>query len=670
MTLAPVEVIAEPEAPSVEPTRPGTRLRGQQLRERAGRTLGELVGDEQGVSNSSFGPGVGLPVIRGLSGPRVRVLTNGSATHDASNFSPDHASAVEPMLADEVRILRGPSTIRYGGGAIGGVVDVVDARLPSSLPDRPFGGSVQSRYGFNGNERAEALRLRSRAGNAAINAEMFNRSRGDLSIPGCSVDEPAIRSQFGLTSTRTSCGVLRNSDARASGGNLGASWFTGFGYAGVAHQESENNYGIPPSAGSHGGPDNPVRIDMVNRRSDARIEWSADLPWLQSVRLDVGRTRYRHAELETGVVSTTFRNAATDSRLEARTTFGERSSGLIGMQRLDRRFSALGAEAFVPETDTSTDAFYLVQRISLGAVGLEAGWRSERQSVSAGPQRTADNRLLRFPARSFAPESYSLAATWPFAPKSDLRLIATRGSRAPEVHELYSFGPHLATRTFDQGNSNLQTESMRGIDLTLASEIGAFRVESTVFRNDASNFIFQRTVRGIFWDTEERRFRARCVRLEDCLPVSRYEQADARLHGYEIELAWRFARTPAGPVEVALFADRVIGKLPTRGEDIPRLPPRRSGMQVKGERGPFSARVRFTRVSPQDSPGATETPTAGHHLLAASLGWTTRLSGQPLTVFLNGRNLLDAEVRNATSFLRSFSPEPGRSLELGIQASF
>lgn len=672
VTLDPVEVKAAPvgEDAVVEPTRPSNRLTGEALRERLGATLGETVGDELGVSNASFGPGVGLPVIRGLTGPRVRVLTNGLPTHDAGMFSPDHATTADPVLADEVRVLRGPATIRYGGAAIGGAVDVLDGRIPSAPPQRPLAGSAAARYGFNGGSTTAGLRLDGGDRVVALHADGFVRRRGNVAIPGCAIDDAAVRQQFGVIAFPNSCGVLLNSDAESSGGSVGGSVFSDRGYVGGALSQLLNNYGIPPGPGSHGGAGDIARIDLNNRRADGRLEVWGDGKWIEALRVDFGQVRYRHDEVENGVIATTFKNDATDWRMEVDHRLGPNVRGVVGGQLLDRDFSALGAEAFIPATTTDMSAFYVVERATFGAVDLEGGWRREWLDIAAGPQRTVDRRLLTFPAREFTAGSYSVAATWRFVPQASVRGILSRAERAPEVSELYSFGPHLATRTFDQGNAALRKEATRSFDLTLAGDVNWARGSATLFWTETAGFIFQRTVGGIFWDTEENRFRARCVRLEECLPVVRYDQSDARFNGYELELAFRLSAPVVGQFELALFADQVTGRLTSRNEDVPRLPPRRYGVQLTRESGPWLAWLRWMRADAQEFPGANETPTAGYDLLNAYLAYRTRVSRFAPIVFLRARNLLDEEIRYSTSFLRNYAPEPGRSIELGLQVSF
>jgi iron complex outermembrane receptor protein len=664
-----VEGRVETDAPR-EPTRPATRLGADELRERGGGTLGEAIADEPGVTNSTFGPGVGLPVIRGLAGTRVRVLSNGGATHDAATFSPDHATSAEAMLADEVRVLRGPATIRYGGAAIGGAVDVVDNRIPRRLPARPLTGVLQGRHDFNGDVRAGSFRLDVGAAPFALHASGFARRRNNSVIAGCAIDAEAIRAQFGLTNTRNTCGHIDNTGARADAMTVGGALFGEIGSLGLAASKLAHNYGIPPSAGhSHG--DGPARIDLANTRYDLRAELWGGGEFIDSVRLEVGSTLYRHHELEGSRIATTFDNRVIEARLEIDHRIGRRVSGTLGWQSVDRVFSALGAEAFIPRTGTDMSAIYLIERAELpGGVRLEAAWRREYQATLADPQRTVDGRLLRFPLRTFRLESHSLAASWNFLPKARVGFVLGRAKRAPEVHELYSFGPHLATSTFDIGSSNLRVEAMRSKDLTLDADIGGVRFNAAVFENAASDFLFQRSVANLFFDTDEARFRVACVRLEDCLPVTRYEQSDARFRGYEVAITARVPAPWPGRTELGLFSDRVRGRLILRHEDVPRLPPPRYGAHVGHTQGPWSLRVRYTRVEPQAYPGVNETRTAGYELLNATLTWRARVAGREAILFARGRNLLDREIRNATSFLRNFSPEAGRSIELGAELRF
>lgn len=668
--IAPV-VIDAPPLPVDTPweRRPGVLLKDNALRERNASTLGETVSEEAGVHSASFGTAVGIPVIRGLTGARVKVLNNGSGTHDASSLSPDHASTGETVLAESVRILRGPATIRYGGGAIGGVVDIADQRIPTAPPVRSPGGALESRYNSNGHEVQHALKID--AGNSAfaLHAQTYTRNRGDSRIPGCAVDVEAIAAQFGPVRARNSCASLYNSDASAHGASVGGTAFVGNASFGAAAQVAANQYGIPPLVGhSHGG-DDRVRIAMDNARIDTRAEWLGDTGWLQALRYTSSDINYRHDEIDGGRIATTFKSRVFEQRGELEYRSDERFSGTLGYQYLERRFSALGLESFIPLTDTRMSAVYAIQRATLRDVAFEFGWRNESTRYEAGEQHTSNGTIAHEP-RSFQSNSWSAGATWRATSFLELELLVSAAQRAPEIQELYATGPHLATRTYDIGNNALQRERMSGRDLSVRIDTGAWQGNLTLFSNEADDFIFQRNM-GVFYDTESQGLTFNCIRIEQCLPLSAYTQAQARFRGLEGELAYRWQWPGHGDITGSIFGDAVRGRLTDLGEDIPRLPPYRAGIQLAWREAPWSARLRLTRVGAQDRPGANETPTEGHVLLNAWLSYDHPLpEARQLSLYLKGRNLLDREIRNATSFLRSFSPEPGRAIEAGLVFRF
>ncbi|AOF83664.1 tonB dependent receptor family protein [Methyloversatilis sp. RAC08] len=668
--LPEVKIEAErlPDTPT-EPAGRASTLRGEALRDRKAGTLGETLSEEAGVHNASFGTGVGLPVIRGLGGARVKVLNNGGGTHDATTFSPDHASTADATLADSIRILRGPATIRYGGGAIGGVVDVSDERIPTRVPARAISGSLDTSFNRNGAERVHALRLD--GGNAlfALHGSALSRDRGDSRIAGCAIDDAAVEQQFGLINTRNSCGRLYNSDARSASGTLGGSVFLGNALFGAAVNNASNEYGIPPAPGhSHGG-DDRVRIRMDNRRVDTRAEWLGD-GWLQALRYTGGHIDYRHDEVDEGVVATTFRNKAIEQRLELEHAFGEHLSGTLGVHHLRRDFSALGAEAFIPQTGLRSSAVYAVQRVRVSDWTLDLGWRGEITRVQAGDRELAGGFTVSFPARRFNTQSTSAALSWQLSEPMSLTLTGSNARRAPDIHELYSLGPHFATRTYDIGDPDLKPETARSVELGGLYESGRLRLSANLFANDIDDYMFQRTL-PVFYDTDEEQFRFACVRLEECLTVVQYTQSRARFRGFEAEAALKWTATKLGDIEWSVFGDRTRGRLTELGEDVPRLPAFRVGSQLALRQGAWSGRVRVTHHAAQDRPGANETTTGAYTLVSANLNHVRALGdGRTLTLFARGRNLLDREARNATSFLRNFSPEPGRSIEVGLSLTF
>ena len=679
--VAPEVVIrgAAPPPPAAE-AKPVDTLDEEALRRNTATTLGETISHMPGTHNASFGPAVGIPVIRGMTGARVKIAVDGIATHDASSLSPDHAVTIEPMLAEEVRVLRGPETVRYGSGAIGGAVEVSDGRIRTKRLRKPVEAEVQTRYGTNGHERASAAKIRGGKGPLILHVDAYHRERGNLGIPGIAIDAEAVRQQFGVPTRRNTREFVPNTDVRTYGGGAGLSFVGERVDLGISVGSLENNYGIPPGAHSEETmvlldptliEGQNVRIDMQQTRVDLKGEVRVEHRALHAVRLRAGDVRYRHDEVDNERPVTIFRNDAKEARLEFDQRLWKPHEGTLGLHTIDREVSALGQEAFMPRALSRTRAWFTTQKWDGPWWALEGAYRAEEQSIDPDPIVRGINTFV-FPHTEYRPRTWSVAASLKFAPRSRLTATLSQPERAPDVQELYSLGPHLATRTYNIGNRNLGVESMRRADLGFTHEWaeGVFRFN--VFRYEADDYIYLRS-RGTFYDLDRRRIIASCVRPERCLPVLQYAQQDAIFNGYEAEWLMRFGDSPLGAMEVTLFTDAVRGRFTAPGGgDVPRLPPRRTGFEVAhyAEAG-WITRLRWTHASAQRNPGENETPTAGYDLVNLSIDRTLpRAGGVEWIVFLNARNLLDEEIRNSTSFLRNFAPEAGRRLEVGVKARF
>ena len=667
---------------------PSTTLSGTALRHRAASTLGATLQDQPGVANASFGANVGLPVIRGLSGSRVRTLVGGAGTNDASTISADHAVMAEPLLADSITVWRGPAAIRFGGGAIGGAVEIEDGRIPTTLPRRTrFKGDA--RGGTDG--RSAMAKLDGRlAGQVAWHVDVHGRAQNDTKVPGWAQDEGAIRQQFGLAPTHNSRGHVPNTDARSGGGAIGASWLGEAGWLGLSLSTLSQNYGIPPGGHSHSHSgetsaepaQEQVRIDARQQRLDLRGEMSLSGKHLKKIKLRAAHTDYTHDELETGRVSTTFVNRVHELNAELEHTLlqpwlpqseGE-ATGSIGVQLSSRAFSALGNEAFAPETNARQAALFAVQGWREGAWQLELGGRIEYTAYRPQPYRLArdgEELIKQPPERRLRPGSWSASVRRDIG-SGHLTLTRWMVSRAPDLQELYADGPHMATRTYDLGRESMGVETLRGWDLGITQPLGDVTLEANVYRYASSNYIYQRST-GRYYNTDSGGVRFECARLDLCLPVTQYEQAPAQLQGYELELsrpwAWRQAQGPGLRGRIALTSDAVRGRL-VNGPDLPRLPPPRIGLRLEVQHASTLAELHALRAMAQQRPGENETDTDGWFQLHGSLRHTIRLSdGQRLSWFVVARNLTNQQVRNSASFLRSYAPEPGRVVQLGMEVS-
>lgn len=686
-------------------------LSGDALKLQQGDTLGKTLENQMGVSNASFGPGVGVPVIRGLSGSRVRIMQDGIGSHDASFLSPDHAVAIEPLFAEQIEVVRGPATIRYGGNAIGGTVDVKDNRIPERLPDHGVGGAAETRFDTNADGSNSAFKLDLGRDMLALRVGGFYRNRNDTEIPGAAIDNAAIRQQFGLDSVVKTLGDIPNTDSESQGGSAGLSWLGETGMAGMAVSHLDNRYGIPkitqgldPSE-LEGlelilpdiDPDllaefsdifgeealNPsVRILMRQTRYDFKTEWYPGLRGLEKIKFRYGLVDYSHTEFEGGLPFTTFDNQVGEGRFEIDHKLFDNFTGTFGAQWQERTFSALGIETFVPQTQSDNLGLFTLQKLRWGDWTLEAGLRTERVRIDpladtlkfpAPPGQPAIFPPVKLPdSLNFRADSASLSARWDVADSAALTLALSRAKRAPDIQELLAIGPHLSTRAFEIGNVRLGNETVNLLDLGLDWHTERLAAKINAYYNHTENYIYQKLQAGAFYSVDESKFYADCVSLVDCLPIYAYSQRSARFLGYEAEAQAILAETGWGQLKLSLFSDWVRGRFADGDrDDVPRLPPLRFGAEIGLGGQHWNTALRYTRAEAQTHPGNGETETAGYHLLGASADYHWR-GAEPLDVWLfaKANNLLNQEIRSSVSFLRNFAPEPGRSVVIGFRASF
>lgn len=620
---------------------PAKVLAGDELRDKVGSSLGETLQNELGVSASAFGAGASRPIIRGMEGSRVKMLENGMATSDVSGLSNDHAVASEGAVARQIEILRGPAALLYGSGAIGGLVNVVNERIPTALEDKPT-GQAETRYSSVDNGRNVSGSLDGAAGHVGMHIDGNWRDTHDYRIPGNRV----------LNDPTSAGGRLPDSDTSERSIGAGASWIRDWGYVGISANHLSNNYGIPSAEGS--------RIDQRQNRYDIDSLVHAPFQGFESARFKAGFTDYRHAELDlTNAPEVVFSNRSFESRLElTHRPFrigGLGLHGTFGAQTENTHFSALSAAGgpdTVPVTHSTSQAAFLVEESRLGPVALNAGLRME----------TVRREPVGHPERSFDLGSGSVGALWTFMPGYSAGATLSHAQRAPSTDELYSGGPHDATLTFDIGDAKLKKEISRNIELSLQKTSGLLRWKANLFRNNVSDFIYGR-IGGLTLDEGgnpgaglDYPFRQRI-----------FEQAPAHIQGVEAELTWNQLGMGWNG---RLFADGSRGKLDI-GENLPLQPADRIGASVGYRQAAWRAGLSWTHARGQDRLAAFEsTPTPGYNLVDANLSVTQQFEKTDLTWFLLAKNLLNKDIRLSTSLLKDISPLPGRNLVFGVRAHF
>jgi len=624
-----VTASADPRS-QLEVAQPTSVLAGEELDLRRQATLGETLAEEPGISSTYFGPGASRPVIRGLGGDRVRILSDGVGSADASNTSPDHAVSVDPLSAERIEVLRGPATLLYGSSAVGGVVNVFDGRIPDYVPSEPITGQVEVSGGTVADERAGAASLDGGGGRVAWHADFLLRETDDCEIPG------------------RGTGVLANSALESEAGSFGVSWIGDQSYIGVSVSGFDTLYGVP---GGHHHEESEegeehIRIDLEQRRADLRGEYRGLGGLFRGVKYRVGVADYEHVELEGAEIGTRFTNDSWEGRLELVQQRRGRLSGSVGAQIAESDFAAIGEEAFVPPSVTDSWAVFAFEELALrDDLRFQFGGRFERQDVE--PEGDAAGR-------SDDGVSASLGLLWDPSEDYGVGVSIARSERLPTATELFADGPHIATRAFEIGNPALDTEDSLGIDLSLRKREGRLTGVVNLFANRFDGYIFES------FTGEE----------EDGLQVIRFEQADAEFYGAELAAVGRVVQVGEAHLDLRFGADLVRAELRAGRDPLPRIPPLSAHLGLDFHHGPFRATVEGLRTEEQDRVAANETPTGGYTLLNAALSYRLLLGRTVTDVILRGRNLTDEEARNHVSFLKDVAPLPGRDLSLGLRVGF
>ena len=612
---------------------PARVMSGDELRDRQAGTLGETLSHELGVSGSAFGAGASRPIIRGLEGPRVKMLQNGMSVSDVSTLSNDHAVATDTATARQVEILRGPAALLYGSGAIGGLVNVINDRIPTTLAPAPT-GEAEVRYGSVDQSKSMSLSLDGAAGTIGLHVDGNIRNAFDYRIPGQAVQgDPSSAS-----------GRLPNSFARQNDVGFGLSTVQSWGYIGASVSTMDKRYGIPT--------EEQAQIDMHQNRYDIDSLVRAPFAGIESARLRIGYSDYRHDELDAaGTPQTNFKNKALETRLEMTHERLAGWRGTLGIQANNERFSALAADgsgATVPATRSNTVAGFLVEEKEFGPVRLSAGARLE--SVERKPEALRERR--------FNLGSGSIGGLWRFQPGYGLGLTGSLAQRAPSTEELYSRGPHEATGTYDIGDQDFTRETSRNLELSLQKTEGLVRWKANVFYNRVRNFVYG-DVTGVEVDGDGAvggEFNERIFR-----------QGKATIRGAEAEIAYN----PRGAGwSGRLFADTSRGTLKTAG-NLPLQPASRTGVDINYRQGPWRSSLTLLRALRQDRLASFETSaTPGYTQLDASVAYIQSLGRYDVTWFMVGRNLLNQDIRYSTSVLKNEVPQPGRNLIVGVRTMF
>ncbi|GAB4124834.1 MAG: TonB-dependent receptor [Rhodothalassiaceae bacterium] len=624
-------------------------LGGEELERALSATIGATLDALPGLSQTAFGQGASRPIIRGLGGDRLRVLINDLGSFDVSTTSPDHAVAIDPASARRIEVVRGPATLVYGANAIAGVVNVTDDRVPRAEPEDGIEGFARSIYGSNADDTLNGGALTASLGAGLVaHLDGFFRDSNDFKAAGF-LRSPALRAAEPLDpGDAEPAGRAENSDIRSWGTTGGLSHVDDRGFIGASVSVLNTNYGIPvelegeEEEGSGGG--DGVRIDIEQIRFDVIGERSFGSGPVELAKLRFGYGDYDQAELEGGDVGTLFRNREWEGRIDLVQKTRGSWSGNSGLSLRSRKFSAIGAEAFVPRNDIFQWGLFSFQSYETGPWHFDAGLRFDHQSVEASELGLN---------RGFTGISVSGGASYRLASDWLIGINGFRTERAPNAEELFSDGPHLATFTFERGDPTLGEETVKGFDASLKKTGGRLSFALNAYYYDYSDFIFER------FTGEE----------EDGLRVAAFAPADARFYGFEAEAEYELWSDGERSFGIDLVFDTVKARQSDGGEALPRIPPRSLTLAADWQGRLFDLRVASEFAGRQRDLGAFELPTGSYVNLTASLV-VHPFPARDIDLILEARNLADEDIRYHTSFLKDLLPAPGRDIRLTLKAGF
>lgn len=716
-----VDVIGLPlHSSTMESAQPISVVSGDELRQKQAATLGETLKNEIGVHSSYFGPVASSPILRGLDGPRVLITQNGLDVGDASRVGPDHAVATEAATAQQIEILRGPATLFYGSGAIGGVVNIVDDRVPSDSKRKiAFAG------GHNTVANENELSAAYTDGNErfAFHLDGFWRDSDDYEIPG-EAELETEEEHNEENHEEHAEGIIENSASESHGFNVGGSVLLDNGFVGLSYGRLDRLNGVPGHAENHIEPapadgaeahgEERILSDLRQDRWQLISELQLDGAILSGINTRLGYTDYLHKEIHEEAAEPA--ETADEPEHEEGTVFKNRTwqirtdfmhqelsgwRGALSIEGKSSDFEAIGEEAFTAPSETTSFALALMEEKHTGDVLWQLGARIESVRLSADPIQLeahhdeaeavpAEEEMgstLVFDKLSFTPYSLSAGLVWDYTPGYKVSAALTHSQRAPTASELFSLGPHLGTGAYEMGalfelhNEDGEThvdyvgqarkETSNNIDLSLRKHEGDVGFVVNAFYNQINDFYYEHSTglstEDIFGHADEAADEQEEAHEEHGgeLPVYIFKQADASFYGLEAEFAWQVT----APIKLTLWGDSTHGELDS-GAYLPRIPPKRLGSQMHYEHNNWYAELGATRYFKQDNTAANETTTDGYTMVDAHVSYRFDIDAGELTLYAKGSNLTNEEARVHSSFLKDRVPLPGRGFSVGLRGRF
>ena len=689
-------------------------MSGNDISNNASKSLGETLNDLLGVSSSDYGSGVGQPIIRGMSGSRVKILDNGLVNRDVSGLGADHINDVDLSNVQQIEVIRGPSSLLYTNGTIGGIVNIVDNSIAQEDVQRLAKIGLETQSVNDGD--AQTIFYQDNLNDINISFSYKDSSFGDFNVPNGSIihiEEEGHQEHEDHEEhdeQEEELGYLVNSDFASESLKFGASKTGDWGFIGFSLANIESLYGIPyhgdvhdvhedEEEGHEGNEGERIFSTTDSDKFDLRGSLNINGNFLSSVDFFFRDSDYvlteqhaqedeEHEEHEEhdeheghSKGSTTFANDSVEAGLIFDLS-NDQLSQKVSLNFVDEDNSVRGAEAFMnpASRDELTlgyfasrdfDVFHVDFGIRFDNIDSEGSVSSaHEENNEMNEEHDEDHEVMEtsFFDKSFSNSSLAFNFSKSLNDFIDLDIGFASVERAPSAVELFMNGAHLATGRFEVGNANLNSEKSNNIDFTLNFNYDNFFVSATVFNNDVDNYIYLK-------DETEEEHEEHDENHEEGhdehagLILANYLQQDAEFDGYEIEFG-NTIMLLSGELTFSFGRDDLSGEF-SRGGNIPRLNPARNIFKLKYFKDDMSIGLNFKDVEKQNDIGANEIVTPGYQMFNANLTKSINLGNEgELTLTFFGNNLLDELARNHSSFVKSQVPLPGRNYGLKFNFKF
>jgi iron complex outermembrane receptor protein len=685
---------------------------GDEIEDNATTSLGEAVDGYLGVSIADYGAAVGQPIIRGMSGPRVKVLKNGLVNRDVSGLGADHLNDIDLNDLQQIEIIKGPSSLLYANGTIGGIINVVDNCIaPEDFTTQEFIAGLETQSVNDGD--SQFFNYKDNLNGFNVNVGYKKSEFGNFDIPNDAIMHDEDHEGHDEHEGEEELSYLENSDLEIESTKFGISRAGEWGYFGISVDNHESMYGIPyhgehsdeeghDDHDEHEGEDDHdehegERIFSTTDQESFTIKglYNVNGSLINSVTYNYRDTDYSlieaHAEEEghdehegeehEEHAPTVFSNDAT----EYGAIFDLSNDNFIqkiSLNFVDEDSSIVGEEAFMnPANNEEFTIGYFVSA-DLDMFYLDAGFRLDQidrtGSVTDEDHGDIDNYSIDDTTNSFA-----LSLGRDLSDTLDVNFGFASVERLPSVIELFMNGPHMATGRLETGNPNLQSETSNNFDITFNYESGDFFAYASFYVNDVDNYItLQDELDGHDGhddhddddhgdehgdddhdddhgdehgddDHDDHDEFANLIHAD-------YVQKDAEFRGYEFEFGRTF-RLGSGDLRLSFGRDDVNAEF-TDGHNVPRINPARNIYSLSYVENDWVFKLSLKDVEKQDDIGVGETVTDSYQMLNTRLTKTFDISGAgDLKVSIFGSNLLDEAARNHSSFVKKQVPLAGRN---------